>query len=72
MASVEQKIKTIHETQINIPLIETQQSNLFALEPATGEILWKYKLKGALYNMFPLRGTPFTMLKMGNWDVFLA
>lgn len=41
------------------------------MEPATGEILWKYKLKGALYNMFPLRGTPFTMLKMRNGDLIL-
>src|SRR4051812_24709362 len=62
IASIEQEVRTIHRTQLNIPLVETNSLNLFALEPSTGEILWKYPLKSVVKTLNAIEGTPFTLL----------
>jgi outer membrane protein assembly factor BamB len=62
IASIEQEVRTIHRTQLNIPVVETQSNNLFALEPTTGEILWKYPLKAPVKSLSPIEGTPFSLL----------
>lgn len=62
IASIEQEVKTIHRTQLNVPLVETKTMNLFALEPSSGEILWKYPLKSVVQTLDAIEGTPFTLL----------
>ena len=62
IASIEQEVRNIHRTQLNVPLIETKSNNLFALEPETGEILWKYPLKMPVQTLNAIEGTPFTLL----------
>ena len=58
IASVEQEVRTIHSTQLNVPLIETNSNNLFALEPSTGEILWKQALERPVKYINAIEGTP--------------
>ena len=62
IASIEQEVRNIHRTQLNVPLIETKTNNLFALEPESGEILWKYPLKMPVQSLNAIEGTPFTLL----------
>jgi outer membrane protein assembly factor BamB len=62
IASIEQEVKTIHRTQLNVPIVETKSMNLFALEPSTGDILWKYPLKHPVVTLDAIEGTPFTLL----------
>ena len=62
VASVEQKVRKIHSTQLNIPIIETVAQKLFGLEPLSGEILWKYQMKTKLNSLKPIAGTPFSIL----------
>lgn len=62
VASVEQEVRNIHDTQLNVPVIETKSNNLFGLEPTTGEILWKIPLKSPVSTFDAFDGTPFTLL----------
>jgi len=62
VASVEQDVKNIYSTQLNIPLIETKVGNLFALEPSTGEILWKMSFPQSIQSITPLDGTPYSFI----------
>lgn len=62
VASVEQEVRNIHNTQLNVPLIETKSNNLFALEPATGQILWKLPLRQPVRTLDAITGTPCTLL----------
>lgn len=62
IASIEQEVRNIHNSQLNVPIVETKTNNLFALEPSTGEILWKYALKEPVKSLTAIEGTPFTVL----------
>jgi outer membrane protein assembly factor BamB len=62
IASIGQPVWAIHGSQLNVPLVETRSNNLFALEPATGEILWTLKLNGTISTLDPIAGTPFSLL----------
>src|SRR5258705_7094994 len=62
IASIEQEVREIHRTQLNVPVIETKSNNLFALEPSSGEILWKYPLKAPVQVINAIEGTPFSVL----------
>lgn len=62
IASVEQDVRNIYATQLNIPLIETKMGKLFALEPASGEILWKMSFPRAISSIAPIEGTPYSFI----------
>src|SRR5688572_12059257 len=62
IASIEQEVRTIHRTQLNVPLIETKSNNLFALEPNTGEILWKRAITQPIQYINSIDGTPYSLI----------
>jgi hypothetical protein len=62
VASVEQEILNIYATQLNIPLIETKASKLFALEPTTGAVLWKMPLPRPITSITQIDGTPYSFI----------
>ncbi len=43
-ASLGATVYNVYDSQLNIPLVQTSGSNLIALEPSTGEVLWKTNL----------------------------
>jgi hypothetical protein len=62
VASVEQEVRNIYATQLNIPLVETKMNKLFALEPATGAILWTMGLPGPIGAINQIDGTPYSFV----------
>lgn len=62
VASVEQEVRNIYATQLNIPLIETKMGKLFALEPGSGEILWKISMPRTIGSVTPIDGTPYSFI----------
>jgi len=61
-------IKNVYNSQLNVPLIQTG-SNLIALEPTTGEVLWKTQLQ--FDKIEPIDGTPFSIVSLANPKVIV-
>jgi len=62
-ATLGETVRNVYNSQLNVPLVQTG-SNLFALEPTTGEVLWKTKLQ--FDKIEPLDGTPFSIVSQAN------
>lgn len=61
-------IKNVYDNQLNVPLIETKNSSLIALEPATGALLWKSPLDSYIIKIEAIEGTPFSLVEEYNQD----
>src|SRR4051812_629730 len=69
LATLGEKVTNVRTTQLNIPLIELASGNAAALDPATGNVLWKTKL-GYVKEFTAIQGTPFSLVE-GNGEITL-
>src|SRR5215218_5100300 len=64
LATLGETVKNVRTTQLNIPLIELRSGNVAALDPNTGNVLWKADLR-FVSEVTPIQGTPFSIVKSG-------
>ncbi len=62
LATLGETVSNVRTTQLNIPLIELRSGNVVALDPTTGNVLWKSDLR-FLSEVTPIEGTPFSLVK---------
>src|SRR5215831_15202171 len=68
LSTIGEPVKNVYDNQINVPLIETKSSNLIALEPTTGALLWKSPLDLYITKIEPIVGTPFSLVDEYNQE----